>query len=309
MNTLTIIQGRRGSVFAMLVLISLVLSGCATGRDSPQGAAEVRGKLTALQNEPELADRARVEIRKAEEAVRLAEQPLPVRDSELGAHRVYLADQMIEIARARATARHAESDRPRLAQERDAARLAARTREADQAQAEANQAQVDADRAQADADRARSEQAVSAVDAEREARELRRQIDVLEAEATDRGIVLTLGDVLFATNSDELHAGAGRNLDQLVEFLRQYPERTVEIEGHTDSTGSADYNRGLSLRRADSVRNYLAGRGIASNRLATAGIGENRPIADNNTAAGRQQNRRVEVIIAHAAQARTTVGQ
>ncbi len=313
MSTLTIIQGPRGKLLAMLVLLPFVLSACATTPESPQGAAEARSKLTALQNDPELANQARVEIREAEEAVRLAEQPLPERDSELAEHRVYLADQKVAIARAKATARHAESERPRLAQERDAARLEARTREANRAQADANQAKSDADRAkaaaeraQAEADRARSEQAVSANDAEREARELQRQIDALEAEATDRGIVLTLGDVLFATNSHELQPGAGRNLDQLVDFLRQYPERTVEIEGHTDSTGSAEYNRELSLQRADSVRNYLTQRGIAGNRLTTDGIGEIRPIAANDTAAGRQQNRRVEVIIAHGPQARNT---
>lgn len=289
MNTWTIIQARRGGVFTLLVLIPLVLSACATGPDRPQGAAEVRSKLIALQNEPELANRARVEIRAAEEAVSLAEQPLSGSDAELAEHRVYLADQKVEIARARATARYAESERPRLAQERDDARLAARTREADQARL--------------DAERARSEQAVSASDAEREARELQRQIDVLEAESTERGIVLTLGDVLFATNSVELQAGAGQNLDHLVNFLRQYPERTVVIEGHTDSTGTSDYNRGLSLQRADSVRTYLAGRGIANNRLATAGVGQDRPIADNSTAAGRQQNRRVEIIIAHEVRA------
>lgn len=295
MNTLTTIQGRRGGVFALLVLIPFVLSACATGPDSPQAAAEVRSKLTALQNEPELASRARVEIREAEEAVSLAEEPLSARDADLEEHRVYLAEQKVEIARARATARFAESERPRLAQERDDARLAARTREADEARG--------------DAGRARAEQAVSAADAEREARELQEQIDVLKAEATERGIVLTLGDVLFATNSADLHAGAGRNLDQLVDFLRQYPERTVVIEGHTDSTGSADYNRRLSLQRADSVRNYLAGRGIASNRLATEGLGEDRPIADNNTAAGRQQNRRVEIVISHEPRAEVTEGQ
>ncbi len=302
MNTMTLNPGRRGGVFAMLVALPLVLTACATGPVAPQGAADVRGKLVSLQNEPELAERARVEIRDAEEAVRLAEQPLSESESELGEHRVYLAEQKVAIARARATAKHAESERPRLAQERDGARLDARTREADKAHADASQAN-------AAADRARSEQAVSAEEAERQARELQQQIDDLKAEATERGIVLTLGDVLFATNSDALQAGAGRNLDQLVDFLRKYSERTVEVEGHTDSTGSADYNRALSLRRADSVRDYLVGRGVAGNRLATAGIGEARPIADNNTSAGRQQNRRVEVIIAHPTQAHNTQGQ
>lgn len=295
MNPFTDIQGRRGAAFAILVLLPLVLSACATGPESPQAAAEVRDKLTALQNDPELASRARVEIREAEEAVRLAEQPLPASDAELAEHRVYLADQKVEIARTRAITRHAEAERPRLAQERDDARLAARTREAD--------------RAQADAAEARSEQAASVAEAEREARELKRQIDDLEAESTERGIVLTLGDVLFATNSADLQAGAGRNLDQLVNFLREYPERTVLIEGHTDSTGSADYNRQLSLQRADSVRDYLAGRGIDGNRLATAGLGQDRPITGNDTAAGRQQNRRVEIVIAHEARAGMTGDQ
>lgn len=302
MNTLTIIQGRRGGVVAMLVLIPFVLSACATAPESPQAAAGVRSELTALQNDPELANRARVEIREAEDAVRLAEQPVPDSEVELGEHRVYVAEQKVEIARAQAVARHAQSERPRLAQERDAARLAARTQEADKAQQQA-------DSAQAAAEQARSAQASSANEAEREARELRRQIEALEAETTDRGIVLTLGDVLFATNSDELQAGAGRNLNKLVDFLRQYPDRSVEIEGHTDSTGSADYNRGLSLQRADSVRSYLAGRGIASNRLATVGVGEDRPVADNDTTIGRQLNRRVEVIIAHETQAQNTQGQ
>lgn len=302
MNTMTVGPGRRGGVFAMLVVIPLVLSACASAPVAPQGAAEVRGKLASLQNEPELADRARVEIRDADEAVRLAEQPLSGSESELGEHRVYLAEQKVAIARARATAKYAESERPRLARERDGARLDARTREADRAHANASQAN-------AAAGRARSEQAVSAQESERQARELRQQIEALKAEATERGIVLTLGDVLFATNSDALQSGAGRNLDQLVAFLRKYSDRTVEVEGHTDSTGSADYNRGLSLRRADSVRNYLVERGVAGNRLATAGIGEGRPIADNNTAAGRQQNRRVEVIISHPTQASNTQGQ
>ena len=285
MNRLISIQGRRLGAFAMFVLIPLTLAACASGPESPQAAAEARSNLDALKNEPELAALARMEVREAEEAVSLAEQPVSGGDSALVEHRVYLAEQRVEIARARATARHAESERPRLAQERDDARLAARTREADQA---------------------RSAQAASAAGAEREAQELQRQIDTLKAESTERGVVLTLSDVLFATDSAELQAGAGRNLDQLVDFLNEYPERTLLVEGHTDSTGNADYNRRLSQQRADSVRNHLAGRGIANNRVSTAGLGEDRPIADNSTAAGRQQNRRVEIIIAHGARAEAT---
>ncbi|MDT8450336.1 MAG: OmpA family protein, partial [Wenzhouxiangellaceae bacterium] len=124
-----------------------------------------------------------------------------------------------------------------------------------------------------------------------------RQINALEAEITDRGLVLTLGDLLFATDRANLEPGADRHLDRLVGFLERYPERRVEIEGHTDNVGAGEYNLGLSQRRAESVLNYLTRRGIDSNRLSALGFGQERPIASNLTAAGRQQNRRVEIII------------
>jgi len=121
------------------------------------------------------------------------------------------------------------------------------------------------------------------------------------AKATDRGLVLTLGDVLFATGRSELRGGAVRNLDQLAAFLRQYPERTAIIEGHTDGVGSASSNLGLSQRRADSVEQYLIRQGVDSNRLHATGRGQGYPVADNDTASGRQQNRRVEIIISEPA--------
>jgi outer membrane protein OmpA-like peptidoglycan-associated protein len=224
----------------------------------------------------------------------------------------------VEIARAKATTRYAEDQRARFAEARDAARLAARTREADRARDDADyaradasrardsasrarddaaRAQDDASRARGAADAARSAEAVTAADAARRAAELQRQIDVLEAEATDRGLVLTLGDILFATGSAELQGGAASRLNKLVNFLNQYPERRVLIEGHTDNVGSAGYNQGLSQRRAESVRSYLTQQGIEWQRLSASGMGLNRPIAGNDSTAGRQQNRRVEIII------------
>lgn len=80
-------------------------------------------------------------------------------------------------------------------------------------------------------------------------------------------------------------------------FLNQYPEQSVQIEGHTDNVGSAEYNQGLSQRRADSVSHYLTRLGIASQRLSASGIGMDQPVANNDSATGRQQNRRVEIII------------
>jgi outer membrane protein OmpA-like peptidoglycan-associated protein len=112
-------------------------------------------------------------------------------------------------------------------------------------------------------------------------------------------LVLTLGDVLFASGRAELLAGATGNLDKLAAFLNKYPDRTVVIEGYTDNVGSEQYNQGLSERRADSVKSYLAGQGIGAVRLSALGKGESGAVGDNNSATGRQQNRRVEVVISN----------
>ncbi len=127
--------------------------------------------------------------------------------------------------------------------------------------------------------------------------ELERQIALMEAKTTERGIVLTLGDVLFATGSEQLKPGATGNLDRLVAFMGMYGDRNATIEGHTDSVGEEAYNQALSQRRADSVRSYLTGKGVAAARLTSLGKGESYPIAGNESGGGRQQNRRVEVII------------
>ena len=138
---------------------------------------------------------------------------------------------------------------------------------------------------------------MDAANSQQEAAEMQRQIDALQAKVTDRGIVLTLGDVLFESGRADLKAGAAGNLSKLVAFLTKYPERVVTIEGYTDSIGGDDYNQALSQRRADSVRSYLVRAGIDSGRLTAAGMGKNDPVAGNDSAIGRQQNRRVAVII------------
>lgn len=283
MNIPTTQYIKRTTLFTGLAFSSLLLASCSMAPVTPQGAEQVRAKLTTLQQDPNLAERARVEIREAEAAVVIAEQPLPEDDAALGEHRVYMATQAVSIATARATTRYAEDQRLRLGEERDAARLEARTLEVGKARDEA--------------DMARSSEAAAAALAAQQSAEYQRRIDELQAEITDRGVVLTLGDVLFATGSAELQGGASSNLNKLVGFLNEYPERSVQIEGHTDNMGSAEYNQGLSQRRADSVRNYLTQQGIASQRLSAEGMGLNRPVANNDTSTGRQQNRRVEIII------------
>jgi len=109
--------------------------------------------------------------------------------------------------------------------------------------------------------------------------------------------VLTLGDVLFETGSSTLSSGAGRNMDRLVQFLTEHPDRLVQIDGFTDSIGTESYNQDLSQHRADAVRYQLVSRGINSSRIGTRGYGTSYPVASNSESSGRQLNRRVEVVI------------
>jgi outer membrane protein OmpA-like peptidoglycan-associated protein len=118
----------------------------------------------------------------------------------------------------------------------------------------------------------------------------------LKLKKTERGLVLTLGDVLFETNQSTLQSGAYGTLDRLATALREKSGRKVLIEGHTDNVGSEDSNQQLSQRRARSVQSALTQRGVAGDQIMAVGKGESSPIASNDEAAGRQANRRVELI-------------
>jgi outer membrane protein OmpA-like peptidoglycan-associated protein len=279
---------------------SVLLAACAVAPLKPDGAAEARNKLTQLQSDPNLTNRAPLAVKEAEAAVRAAEQPQT--DKELGAHLVYMADRKVEIARAQADTSLAEDQRAALSAQREKARLDARTHEADVANGKVASARAEGAEQKAAADRAREDAGaanLAAANSEQQNAELQRQIDELHAKPTDRGLVVTLGDVLFATGKADVMSGAAGNLNRLAAFLNKYPDRTVAIEGYTDNVGSEQYNQGLSERRADSVKSYLAGQGIGLIRLSASGKGESGPVADNSSATGRQQNRRVEVVISN----------
>jgi outer membrane protein OmpA-like peptidoglycan-associated protein len=125
----------------------------------------------------------------------------------------------------------------------------------------------------------------------------REQLAELQAKQTSRGTVVTLGSVLFATGRSELLPGAQASVDRLARYLTENAGKTALIEGHTDSTGSDTTNLRLSQDRADAVRVALMSRGIDPQRITATGLGSSQPIAPNSTAEGRQQNRRVEIII------------
>ena len=134
-----------------------------------------------------------------------------------------------------------------------------------------------------------------------EVEQLMRDLRDLQARQTDAGVMLTLGDILFDVDRATIKPGADPYLARLAGFLRAHPDRTVQITGHTDSTGSGAYNRSLSERRAQSVAQHLRAYGIAAPRIETVGMGESMPVASNATSGGRQQNRRVDILIENGA--------
>jgi outer membrane protein OmpA-like peptidoglycan-associated protein len=192
----------------------------------------------------------------------------PRKDTKYSQHLVYLADRKVDTAVALATARFLEDQRKEISDQATEAQLASRTQEADA---------------------------------------LRRQLAELNAKQTERGLVMTLGDVLFETGKADLKGAATADLAKLTAFLTQNPDRSLVIEGHTDSVGSESYNQVLSQNRANSVKAFLLNQGVASNRITAFGKGESSPVASNDSSSGRQMNRRVEVIIATPGQ--TSAGQ
>lgn len=271
---------------------AVLLASCAMPV-KPDGADAARAELSALQNDPKLAVLAPVAIQEAETAVRAAETP--TEDAAAGQQAVYVAQGKVAIARAQAERRLAEDNVKNLGDQRNEIRLDARTREAEIAKAQAEAAAAAALQQQQAAQSAMADAAKSKAEAE----ELKRQMVDLEAKATDRGMVMTLGDVLFATGKAELKVGAQARLNKLASFMLKYPDRAVVIEGHTDSTGSAATNQTLSERRAEAVKAYLISQSVPAASVTTVGKGKDVPVADNATATGRQQNRRVEIIIAN----------
>ena len=278
----------------LAVVISALLAGCAsTPQYNPQLDA-AREALRSASVDPRTALRGAAELRSAERSLQTGEQQLAAgADRAVVEHHAYLARQQVAIALElgrQAVAEESVAEAHRL---RSQMVLMARTEEADRARQEADRARHESEHARQEAER----RAREAEEALARTRALEAQLAELEAKQSDRGMVLTLGDVLFDTGQAELKPGAMRTVDQLAEFMKNYPDRTVMIEGHTDNVGGAEMNQRLSERRAEAVRQALVARGISSQRIQVRGFGFNYPLASNATAEGRQQNRRVEVII------------
>jgi outer membrane protein OmpA-like peptidoglycan-associated protein len=177
---------------------------------------------------------------------------------------------------------------------------AALARQAERARSEAEARSLELEQARKEAEAKAREAEMASMQAEQamaQRKQLESELVELKAKQTERGIILTLGDILFAPGKAVLRSGSIRTIDTLSAFLKKYPNRNVLIEGHTDSIGSEMYNLGLSQHRADAVCTALTSKGIAAERITTKGYGEKYPVASNANRAGKQQNRRVEIII------------
>src|SRR6202051_89454 len=259
--------------------LALVLAGCAS-TPRPNAALEsARTAVQAAEANPNVHKYAALDLEAAKKQLEVADVAATHHEDAAIAQPAYLAPQTARLAQAHAAAK-ADDARVAAGQaERDKIQLAARTRDVATANMATNSALGQRDQA--------TEQAAR----------LQAEVDQLKATPTPRGLVLTLGDVLFDTGRAELNSGSARKLDQLAQFLNDHPERRVQVDGFTDSIGTDSYNQDLSQRRADAVKASLTGRGIDSSRIGSRGYGKGFPVANNADSGGRQLNRRVEVVI------------
>ncbi|MBB2485341.1 OmpA family protein [Mitsuaria sp. WAJ17] len=256
-----------------------ILAGCQTlpAKDPALDAAEREYREAAA--DPLVQRHAAAELAQVRNMLTRAQSYYSdERNLEQTRHLAYLASAQLSTLRAQSASRDADIQVQQSGAERDRLRLQARDAELQRARSGEDQARRAAAQAQ---DRASA---------------LQRDLAELSAQNTQRGVMVTLRDMLFATGRAELQPGVRSAIERLADVLRQHPERRLLIEGFADSTGNGAMNQRLSQRRAEAVRSALVRAGVAPQRLELRAYGEEYPVADNATAAGRQQNRRVELL-------------
>ncbi len=318
----------------LMMCMSLVLiAGCAAQPQRDLRLDRLRDQLAALQADTEAEMLAPLMISDAERAVRQLEAA--GKGADLRNHLAYLAERRIELAAAEVQRKQAQAGTRYWQEQVAEIRVTMSRMQAEQARQEAEQARMlsaaeaeDAARARNEAESARAAQMTAAERAKlaqqeaeaarklaearsqeaelakreaelasQQAESLRRRLEHMQLRETDRGVVVTLGDVLFASGESELKAAAAQNVTDVVDLLTAEPDKRIRIEGHTDSSGDAGFNLRLSEQRAQAVRDALVDAGISADRITVVGLGEDFPIAGNDTPEGRSQNRRVDVIL------------
>jgi outer membrane protein OmpA-like peptidoglycan-associated protein len=252
--------------------LAMTFAGCASTPTTNPALESARTAVRSAEADPNVSKYAALDLQAAKSELQEAESAAMKHDEADIAQPAYLAAQTARLAQIKASAK-ADDARVAAGQtERDRIQLNARTSEVESAKLARDQAT-------------------------QKASALQSEVDALNAKPTDRGLVLTLGDVLFDTGKADLNPGASRNLDRLVQFLTEHDDRRVEIDGYTDSVGTDSFNVDLSQRRADTVKAVLVSRGIDSSRIVSRGYGKDFQVASNSDASGRQLNRRVEIVI------------
>jgi len=292
-------MNRSGRFFAVA---SAVLAGCATAPVDNRALDDARATYQLAATDAQVQLRAPVELSLAQRSLADAERAWRERaPAEVISHRAYLAQQRARIALKTADYRDAEARVATSSEARNRVLLEARERETQIAKEQARQAELaraEAEQRARALSQASETQKAQASDLSAELRRLQSEVSELKTRQTERGWVLTLtNDLLFDTGKATLKPGGQRAVEKLAQFMRQHPERDIAIEGFTDSTGADDANRSLSERRAAAVKQALVARGVTRERIDARGYGQAFPVASNDTPAGRQLNRRVEIII------------
>lgn len=282
----------KASVFASAVF----LAACSSMPTTTSTLDQARSDFVMANNTPQISTYAPLEFKQASEALNEANAAAAKNDSLEKIDRLaYIAKQKIATAMEVARTKAAEANIAGAGKERDALRLEARTAEADRARAEADAAKAQAAAAQAQAADANAR----AASAEDRTAQLQAEMNDLHAKQTERGMVITIGDVLFGTDQANLTPDGMATVRKLANVMQQNPNRSVLVEGFTDSTGTPAHNQELSERRAGSVAAALTSMGVARERVAMRGYGPAYPVAANDTANNRQMNRRVEIVLSN----------
>lgn len=266
-------------------IVTGILSACAA---TPEHIAELEAARVAVNQVETSPDAgvAAVSVTDARNALDRADE-LAREGGDMDAirHQAQVASLNAQIARYRILTHNAREEIDDASAQRQTILAQVRERQARAAAQRADQAQQRAEEAQQRAEQMK----------QRTAR-LREQLAELRAEQTNRGVVVRLDDILFATDAATLKPGADRTLDKVAEVLRRDGDLELLIEGHTDSRGTAEYNQALSAQRAAAVQDALMARGVPATQMRAIGRGESTPIASNENSGGRQENRRVELI-------------
>jgi outer membrane protein OmpA-like peptidoglycan-associated protein len=285
--------------------VALAMSACATTTAVPDSLVQARSTVQTASQRNGASGAARADIDMATKELAAAEAALGKSPKDVEYH-AYLAQQSAQTAIERTDSAALREKVKNAETQRSAILLEARERDAKLAEQRAMTATAEATRLAGVAQRgsqelAQNQQALALNQQElaRQQQELsdaRKQIEDLQAKSTERGMVLTLGDVLFDTGSSTLKPGADQSLQRVADFLVRNKEAQVRIEGHTDAQGDDNSNQVLSQRRADTVAGRLMQLGVNGSHVKAMGLGEAYPVAGNDNAAGRQQNRRVELV-------------